>query len=116
VRDADTARAVQRRIVERFKEPARLLAIQDTTFRSLEVEADDYVAFSVPWMRTPELEPLVNQIGQVVSVATDLREQAVRLQLRDTGRFLTRAHPADGSEEAGGGALAGGRRDLTIYA
>ncbi|OGL61465.1 MAG: hypothetical protein A3J27_12160 [Candidatus Tectomicrobia bacterium RIFCSPLOWO2_12_FULL_69_37] len=116
VRDAAVARAVQRRVVERLREPARVLTIRDTTLRALEIEPDDYVAFSVPWLRSAELDPLVNQIGQVLSAGVDLREQAVELRLRDTGRWLTAARPLDGSWALGGGSLLGAQRDLTVYA
>ncbi|MBI3126705.1 MAG: hypothetical protein HYZ11_03775 [Candidatus Tectomicrobia bacterium] len=116
VRDEAAARAVQRRIVERLRDPSRVITVRDTTLRALEVEPDDYVAFSVPWLRSAELEPLVNQIGQVISAGVDLREQAVELRLRDTGRWLTRAFALDGSRGLAGGALLGGERDTTIYA
>ncbi len=115
VRDPATARAVQRRIVERLGTPARVVTIRDTTFRALEVEPEDYVVFSVPWLRTEDLEPLANQIGQVISVAPDLREQALVLKLRETPYHLTTAERADGSKTAGGGAPAGGRRDFAAY-
>ena len=116
VRDAAVARSAQRRVVERFRDPARVLTIRDITLRALEAEPDDYVIFSVPWLRSAELEPLVNQIGQVLSAGVDLREQAVELRLRDTGRWLTTARPLDGSWTLGGGSLLGAQRDLTVYA
>ncbi|MEK6712226.1 MAG: hypothetical protein AABZ64_16785 [Nitrospinota bacterium] len=116
VRDGAAAQAIQRRIVERFREPARVLTIRDTTFRALEAEGDDYVAFSVSWMRSADLEPLINQIGQVISAEADLREQALTLEIRDTGYFLTRARRLDGSWTLGGGTLLGAQRDTALYA
>ena len=97
VRSEAVARSVQGRIVERYEEPARLLRIQDATFRALEVEPDDYVVFSIPWLRSTDLLPLQNQIGQVISSAPDLREQTLELRLRDTGYFLTTACAANGT-------------------
>ncbi|MEE9276479.1 MAG: hypothetical protein V3V62_14335 [bacterium] len=88
IRQEAVARKVQARIVERFAEPARFWTLRDSTLRALEVEQDDYVSFSVPWGRTEDLEPLTNQIGQVVSVGIDPGEQTMELRLRDTGRFL----------------------------
>lgn len=96
VRSEVVARGIQGRIVERYEEPARLLRIQDATFRALEVEPDDYVVFSVPWLRSADLAPLRNQIGQVISSAPDLREQTLEVRLRDTGYFLTTACVANG--------------------
>jgi hypothetical protein len=116
VRSASVARAVQTRIVERFQTPARIVQIRDATFRALEVEPDDYVVFSVLWLRSSDLERLENQIGQVISFAPDLSEQTLELRLRDTGFFLTTASLADGSKTAGGEALAGGNRDTAVYA
>ncbi|MBT3435502.1 MAG: LamG domain-containing protein [Nitrospinaceae bacterium] len=97
MRSEAVARTVQARIVERFEEPARVFRIQDETFRALEVEPDDYIVFSVPWLRSAEMMPLHNQIGQVISSAPDLKEQTLELSLRDTGYFLTTACLADGT-------------------
>ena len=116
IRGSATARAVQGRIVERMGAPSRILTIRDSTWRALLAEAHDYVVFSVPWLRTEELEPLTNQIGDILSIARDLREQTMEIRIRDTGYFLTAAALADGSETADGGSLAGGRRDFNVYA
>lgn len=116
VRDQAVARAIQARIVERMAEPARVVAITDESLRCVQAEEGDYAAFTVPWLRTEHLEPMINQIGQVLSVSPDLNAQSVALRLRDTGWFLTTAALADGSEKAGGGVPAGGRRDMTVYA
>ena len=67
-------------------------------------------------MRTAHLEPLVNQIGQVMSLSPDLNGQGVTLRFRDTGYWLTTARILDGSWTLGGGVLLGGQRDTAIYA
>lgn len=100
IRDQATARAVQERIVERMKEPARVVEIAEESLRCAHLEEGDYAAFTVPWLRTEQLEPLVNQIGQVLSVGVDLRAQSVTLRLRDTGLYVK----------------SGSLRDTTVYA
>ncbi|MDA1000905.1 MAG: hypothetical protein O2807_10395 [bacterium] len=112
VRTAAVARAVQARIIERFAAPARVVIYRDGTFRGLEAEPDDYVVFSIPWMRTAELEPLINQIGQVTEASPDLRSQSVEYRIRDTGFYLTKANLLDGSQTLGGGWLFGATREL----
>lgn len=116
VRKAAVARAVQARIVERFRTPARGVTVRDGTFRALEAEPGDYVAFSVPWMRTEYLEPLMNQIGEVISFGPDLREQTLALRLRDTGFYRTRSEKLDGSKTLDGSWLLGAARDLAAHA
>ena len=116
VRDQASARTIQARIVERMKEPARVVEISDPSFRCIRAEEGDYVAFTVEWMRTAHLEPLVNQIGQVMSLSPDLNGQGVTLRFRDTGYWLTTARILDGSWTLGGGVLLGGQRDTAIYA
>lgn len=116
VRDQATARAIQERIVERMAEPARVAEIADESLRCVQLEEGDYAAFTVPWLRTERLEPMINQIGQVMSVTPDLNAQRVTLRLRDTGYFLTKAHLLDGSKAPGGGWLLGGERDTAVYA
>ncbi len=46
----------------------------------------------------------------------DFQTQEVIYTLYDTGYYLTVAHLADGSQQAGGAVLAGGERDTTRYA
>lgn len=116
VRDQTVARAIQSRIVERMKEPARTVTLTDESLRSIQLEEGDYVSFTIPWLRTEHLEKMINQIGQVLSVSTDLNAQSVTLKLRDTGYFLTTAKVLDGSWTLGGGTLLGARRDTTVYA
>jgi hypothetical protein len=116
VRDAATVQAIQERIVERMGEPARVAEIAEESLRSIQLEEGDYVFFTVPWLRTGELEAMANQIGQVLSVTPDLNAQRVTLRLRDTGYFLTKAWLLDGSWTLGGGKLLGGERDTTVYA
>lgn len=122
MRSEAVVRTVQARIVERFEEPARLIRIQGATFRSLEVEPDDYVVFSVPWLRSADLAPLQNQIGQVISSAPDLREQTLELRLRDTGYFLTTACLANGTcaglgrKAKGAAEFDGASGDITVSA
>ncbi|MDE0333266.1 MAG: hypothetical protein OXL41_15535 [Nitrospinae bacterium] len=116
VRRESVAATVQARIVKRYHEPTRMLTIEDGSLRALEVEPDDYVAFSVPWMRSKELEPLVNQIGEVIEVNYDLGEQSMELKIRDTGFFLTSSCLLDGSKTLEGGWLLGAERDAATYA
>ena len=84
--------------------------------RALEIEPDDYLAYSVPWMRSNKLEPLVNQIGEVIEVSYDLGEQGMELKIRDTGFFLTSSPLLDGSITLEGGRLLGAERDAATYA
>ncbi len=116
VRRERVAATVQSRIVERCHEPTRMLTIEDGSLRALEIEPDDYVAFSVPWMRSKRLEPLVNQIGEVIEVNYDLGEQGMELKIRDTGFFLTSSFLLDGSRTLEGGRLLGAERDAATYA
>ena len=116
VRRERVAATVQSRIVERCHEPTRMLTIEDGSLRALEIEPDDYVAFSVPWMRSGKLEPLVNQIGEVIEVNYDLGEQGMELKIRDTGFFLTSSILLDGSRTLEGGWLLGAERDAATYA
>ena len=116
VRRESVAATIQSRIVERYHEPTRMLTIEDNSLRALEVEPDDYVAFSVPWMRSERLEPLVNQIGEVIEVNYDLGEQAMELKIRDTGFFLTSSPLLDGTRTLEGGWLLGAERDAATYA
>ena len=116
VRRESVAATVQSRIVERYHEPTRILSIEDGSLRALEIEPDDYVAFSVPWMRSKQLEPLVNQIGEVIEVNYDLGEQGMELKIRDTGFFLTTSCLLDGSKTLEGGWLQGAERDAATYA
>ncbi len=116
VRRERVAATVQSRIVERCHEPTRMLTIEDSSLRALEIEPDDYVAFSVPWMRSEKLEPLVNQIGEVIEVNYDLGEQGMELKIRDTGFFLTSSFLLDGSRTLEGGRLLGAERDAATYA
>lgn len=116
VRRERVAATVQSRIVERCHEPTRMLTIEDGSLRALEIEPDDYVAFSVPWMRSEKLEPLVNQIGEVIEVNYDLGEQGMELKIRDTGFFLTSSLLLDGSRTLEGGRLLGAERDAATYA
>ncbi len=116
VRCADVAARVQARIVERYHAPTRTFTLEDTTLRALDVEPDDYVAFSVPWMRTEGLEPLVNQIGEVLEVGYDMGAQTMELKIRDTGAYLTLTWLLDGSETLVGSRLLGAERDAATYA
>ncbi len=116
VRRESVVARVQSRIVERYHQPTRMLTIEDVTLRAIEVEPDDYVAFSAPWMRSEKLEPLVNQIGEVVEVRCDLDEQRMELKIRDTGFFLTSASGLAGAHTLKGGWLLGAERDATAYA
>lgn len=116
VRREGVAARVQSRIVERCHQPARMIAIEDDTLRSIEVEPGDYVAFSAPWMRSERLEPLVNQIGEVVEARCDLDAQKVALRIRDTGFFLTSASGLEGAHTLEGGWLLGAERDAAAYA
>lgn len=116
VRRESVAATVQSRIVERYHEPTRILTIEDGSLRALEVEPDDYVAFSVPWMRSKKLEPLVNQIGEVIEVNYDLGEQGMELKIRDTGFFLTSSPLLDGAKILEGDWLLGAERDVATYA
>ena len=93
-----------------------MLTIEDGSLRALEVEPDDYVAFSVPWMRSKNLEPLVNQIGEVIEVNYDLGEQGMELKIRDTGFFLTSSPLLDGTKILEGDWLLGAERDAATYA
>ena len=116
VRRESVAATIQSRIVERYHEPTRMLTFEDNSLRALEVEPDDYVAFSVPWMRSERLKPLVNQIGEVIEVNYDLGEQAMELKIRDTGFFLTSSPLLDGTKTLEGGWLLGAERDAATYA
>ena len=116
VRRESVAAAVQSRIVALYHEPTRILTIEDGSLRALEIEPDDYVAFSVPWMRSRRLEPLVNQIGEVIEVNYDLGEQGMELKIRDTGYFLTTSCLLDGSKTLEGGWPMGAERDAAAYA
>ena len=116
VRRESVAATVQSRIVGRYHEPTRILTIEDGSLRALEVEPDDYVAFSVPWMRSKKLEPLVNQIGEVIEVNYDLGEQGMELKIRDTGFFLTSSPLLDGAKILEGDWLLGAERDAATYA
>ena len=116
IRSEGVAATVQSRIVERCHEPTRIITIEDDSLRALEIEPDDYVAFSAPWMRSEKLEPLVNQIGEVIEVNYDLAEQSMEFKIRDTGFFLTISHPLDGSRTFEGGRLLGAERDAATYA
>ncbi len=116
VRRESVAATIQSRIVERYHQPTRMLTIEDNTLRALEVEPDDYVAFSVPWMRSENLEPLVNQIGEVIEVNYDLSEQNMEFKIRDTGFFLTSSPLLDGTRTLEGGRLLGAERDAATYA
>ncbi len=116
VREDATAKAVQARIVERNKDPQRVISIRGLNWRALGIEVHDYVIFSVSWLRTAELQQLTNQIGEVLSLPLDMRAQTMEVRLRDTGYFLTTARIADGSSIADGSYLAGGARDLSLAA
>lgn len=116
VRRGSVAAAIQARIVERCRRPARMITFENATLRTLEVEPDDYVAFSVPWMRSENLEPLLNRIGEVIEVSYDLDEQATELKIRDAGFFLTTASPLGGVKTLEGGWLLGAERDAAAYA
>ncbi|MCY4382397.1 MAG: hypothetical protein OXE44_04530 [Nitrospinae bacterium] len=116
VRRGSVAATVQSRIVARYHEPTRMLTIEDDSLRALEIEPDDYLAYSVPWMRSNKLEPLVNQIGEVIEVSYDLGEQGMELKIRDTGFFLTSSPLLDGSITLEGGRLLGAERDAATYA
>ena len=115
VRRESVAAALQSRIVERYRRPTRMFTIEDASLRAIEVEPDDYVAFSAPWMRSEKLEPLLNQIGEVIEVNCDLDEQAIELKIRDTGFFLTSASPLTGAKPLEGGWLLGAER-AAVYA
>ena len=116
VRRENVAATIQSRIVERYHQPTRMITIEDGTLRALDVEPDDYVAFSVPWMRSENLEPLVNQIGEVIEVNYDLGEQNMEFKIRDTGFFLTSSPLLDGTRTLEGGWLLGAERDAATYA
>ena len=116
VRRESVAATVQSRIVARCREPTRMITIEDGSLRALDIEPDDYVAFSVPWMRSENLEPLVNQIGEVIEVNYDLGEQGMELKIRDTGFFLTSSCILDGSKSLDGGWFMGAERDAATYA
>ena len=116
IRRGSVAATVQSRIVARYHEPTRMLTIEDDSLRALEIEPDDYLAYSVPWMRSNKLEPLVNQIGEVIEVSYDLGEQGMELKIRDTGFFLTSSPLLDGSITLEGGRLLGAERDAATYA
>ena len=116
VRRESVAATVQSRIVARYHEPTRMLTIEDDSLRALEIEPDDYLAYSVSWMRSNKLEPLVNQIGEVIEVSYDLGEQGMELKIRDTGFFLTSSPILDGSITLEGGRLLGAERDAATYA
>ncbi len=116
VRRESVAATVQSRIVARYHEPTRMITIEDGSLRALEVEPDDYVAFSVLWMRSEKLEPLLNQIGEVIEVNYDLGEQGMELKIRDTGFFLTSSPLLDGTKTLEGGWLLGAERDAATYA
>ena len=87
-----------------------MFTIEDASLRAIEVEPGDYVAFSAPWMRSEKLEPLLNQIGEVIEANCDLDEQAIEFKIRDTGFFLTSASPLTGVKALEGGWLLGGER------
>lgn len=116
VRRESVAAALQARIVERCHGPARMITFENATLRALEVEPGDYVAFSVPWMRSENLEPFRNRIGEVIEVNYDLDEQAMELKIRDAGFFLTTASPLGGVKTLQGGWLLGAERDDAAYA
>lgn len=114
-RDGDTVRAVQEVIVSRLATPRARVRVQSPSFRLAHLDVGDYVGFSWPRLYDAQGRTLKNQIGLIEEIAIDGDSPKVDLTIRDTGAYLARCYPADGSVTAGGTVQAGSERDQRDY-
>jgi hypothetical protein len=115
VRDLTTVRAIQAVMVGLWAQPRALMSFRDDAWRASHLEVGDLAGWSWDWLYDPDGHPLRNQLVTLQRVAPDPRGRMVRCVAMDTGYYMTRAHPADGTILPDGATMAGGDRDRRDY-
>lgn len=122
VRQEASVQTMQGLVVSRYKKATDFARLSTKNSRLARVDQGDYIYYTIPWALDEDLAVRANQIGEVVSISYDLREQTISLAIRETDYFFTTAEIADGEYDDGtslladGSILAGGSRDAGVYA
>ncbi len=116
VRSSATVAVLQNLITAGYGQAPALLQADLKGSNHIHLEQGDVVCISVDWLLDRELTPLRNQLFRLISLKCSLEKNNPGwIEAVDLNSFLTKAYPADGGLEAGGGYLAGGERDRQRY-
>jgi hypothetical protein len=100
-RDANSVRTAQRIIVSRLATPRARIRVGVPGWRIAHLDVGDHVGFSWDRLFDGEGRRLKNQVGLIEEIGIDLDALKVDVTLRDTGAWIARAYPADGTSRAG---------------
>ena len=115
--DSTSASIIQNLIIEKYNEPPFKITVEDNSLERCLLESDDLFSLTIDWLYNRDIETLVNELWRVLNLKNNLDAGDGRLQYvcEDTKAFLTTAYLADGTYEAEGSVIAGGKRDTTEY-
>jgi hypothetical protein len=88
-RDEATITAIQSRIISRYKDPVFIATYPLISFDQLAVEPGDFIAYSWETQKDEDGNPLINQIGRVLSVNRDFDQLTMEFSIIDYGEWLS---------------------------